>query len=264
MVLPLHAQEDESHARNPIELGPRMPDVTVPTVFRYTRFNWHPEANAEAEAKRRRITFHAWLANPLKTPLENVTATLSTRQSAVRIVKGTLHFAYVRANSSAPADDTFTIENDSTAKLNLDDFVWTVGLPLGGRPDEPASKAIVDLPPVGVDSSQIQGSVILTRMDVRITPDATVQQVNAALAKVGGQIVSMRAGDLAVTIAVPKQASPDALRKLADTLQSQPGISLARPAFTPVPDTFKTNGGLTTKQADLVALRFLMPARFPA
>jgi len=264
LVLPSRAQDDDARPRDPIGLGPKMPKVAVPTVFHYTRFNWHPEATPEAEAKKGRITFHAWLANPLKTPLENVTATLRTRQSAIKIIKGTLHFAYVRANSAAPADDTFTIENDSTAKLDFDDFIWTVGLRLAGQPTEPASKAIVDLPPVGVDSSQIQGSVILTRMDVRLTPGATVEQVNAALAKVGGQIVSMRAGDPAITISVPKQASPDVLRKLADTLKSQPGISSARPAIQPQPQTFTTDGSLVTDATFLELFRFLMPSRFPA
>ena len=133
LALPLHAGDDEAYDRKPFEFGPpQMPAVRVPTVFHYTR----SEGPFEPFAKRRRITLHAWLANPLKTPLENVEAKLSTRNTAIKIEDGTLHFLYVRANSSAPAYDTFTIEFDSHSKLDFDDFIWTVGVPLAGQPKE--------------------------------------------------------------------------------------------------------------------------------
>lgn len=262
-ALPVIAEHDggDGHDRGEGHRQPRpsAPQVQVPTIFNYRLLGWRRE-----DSKCAYLTFHAWLANPLPVTLENVEATLSTTNPAIKVIEGRLRFELVRQKSEAPSEGTFIIRNESGEPLNFDDLVWTIGLPLSGRPRDLASKALFDLPPVGVDPSQIENGVILTRIDLRISVSASVQEVNAALAKVGGRIVSMSAGDLAMTIAVPRQASLSALRHLADVLSAQPGIGLARPGFEPQPLTFRKDGSTVVDPAFLVSRRFLMPSRFPA
>ena len=60
-------------------------------------------------------------------------------------------------------------------------------------------------PGVGVDDSQIEDHVILTRLDPRLAPTATVAQLNAALRLVEGGIISMARGFAGLTVAVPRQ-----------------------------------------------------------
>jgi len=136
------------------------------------------------------------------------------------------------------------------------------GVLLSGDPPALASSAISNLPAVGVDATQIQGRVILTRLELRMTANATVEEVNSALLKVGGVIVSMSAGDLGLTLAVPRQSSLGALRQLAAVLKAQPGISSARPAFAAQPLTLTQDGSETLNPSLLREYRFLMPARF--
>ena len=66
--------------------------------------------------------------------------------------------------------------------------------------------------------------MILTRLDVAIATGATVGLINAALSIIGGTIDAMRIGLPAVTVAVPRQATAEAMQALANTLRAQPGI----------------------------------------
>lgn len=52
---------------------------------------------------------------------------------------------------------------------------------LAGPPSTPAPDALINLPPRGADPADIVNGVILTRLELRLAPDATVGQVNAAL-----------------------------------------------------------------------------------
>jgi hypothetical protein len=248
-----HRDDDQSHSKKPF------PNVQVPTIVNYRLLAWRRD-----DSKCAFLTFHAWLANPLPVPMEHVEATLTTTSSAIKIIDGKLRFELVRPKSEAPSEDTFTIRYESTDKLNFDNLVWTIGLPLSGRPRDLASNSLFDLPSVGVDATQIQNGVILTRIDLRLLASASVQQVNAALTKVGGRIVSMSEGDLGLTIAVPHQASVSALQHLAALLSVQPGIGLARPGYEQQALTFTTDGSTVLDPVFLLSRRFLMPSRFAA
>ena len=80
-------------------------------------------------------------------------------------------------------------------------FKPSEGVLLAGDPMMLAVDATADMPPVGVDESAIQDGVILTRLDLHLAMDATVGEVNAALALVDGGIISMLHGLPTITIA---------------------------------------------------------------
>ena len=90
-------------------------------------------------------------------------------------------------------------------------FTFLEGILLSGGLNTSAISSTFDLPPVGVDPNVIVEGVILTRLEVWIETDATVGQVNAALAQVGGGIVSMSQGFAAFTIAIPQPPNVEAL-----------------------------------------------------
>lgn len=117
----------------------------------------------------------------------------------------------------------------------------------------------MDLEPQPAAADDIVDGLILTRLDVAITADATVGQVNAALGAVGGTIAAMRAGVPALTAAIPRQDGPDEMQALAEVLQAQPGIRLVllpREAELTVAPPAPANSEAN--------LGYLQMARFPA
>ena len=131
------------------------------------------------------------------------------------------------------------------------------GVLLPGDPNSPARDAIFDLPPAAAPQSDIEAGVIMTRLDVRIAPTATVGEVNAALIRVGAEIVSMSRGFLALTIAVPRQSTVEALQALALTLGSAPGVDAALLAVTSSEDDLPSASAANIDHQ-------LLPTRFPA
>lgn len=130
---------------------------------------------------------------------------------------------------------------------------------LAGDPASPALAALVNMAPEPAAATDIVNGLILTRLDVAIAADASVGQVNAALATVGGTIVAMRAGLPALTVAVPRQNGPEALQALASTLRAQPGIRavlLGRAAGLDVAPPAPANAE--------AAINHLQQANFPA
>jgi len=101
----------------------------------------------------------------------------------------------------------------------------TKGFLLSGKVNSPARSALFNVPPEGVDDGQIENGIILTRLDIRLAPGATVGQVNAALLQVNAGIASMLADSPAITIAIPRPADVGALRAVAEALNQAPGIS---------------------------------------
>ncbi|MGC1816054.1 MAG: S8 family serine peptidase [Casimicrobiaceae bacterium] len=111
------------------------------------------------------------------------------------------------------------------------------GILLSGNANAQAINSTFDLPPRAVDKSQVANGLILTRLELRLAPDATVGQVNDALILVQGGIVSMSRGFREMTIAIPRPPTVAALQTGARTLNSAPGIQwvfLAREAASQV------------------------------
>jgi len=131
------------------------------------------------------------------------------------------------------------------------------GVLLAGTSSSPAIDATVDLRELGVDPSLIDHHVILTRLDVRLAPDATIGQINAALIQAGGGIVSMSRHQPMVTIAVPRQPSIEALQALASRLSDAPGILTALIGRTLQSQILPASSAALLEQHTL-------PTRFPA
>jgi len=110
--------------------------------------------------------------------------------------------------------------------------------------------------PTSANRADIDDGLILTRLDVRITPGATVGQVNAALLAVNGGIDSMHPGGLALTIAIPRQPSIESIEAIIARLRSMPGIAFALPAQESAPLVLPPGAQSVGNQA--------FPTRFPA
>ena len=134
------------------------------------------------------------------------------------------------------------------------------GVGLSGAADSAAVDATSDVPAVGVDDSEVQDGIIMSRLDLRFAADATVGQVNQALAAVGAGIVSMSKGFRSVTIGIPLQSSVAALQAYIDNLNSSPGIVAA----TLGRDTHTLSVFSGTDAASVSSVRHLLPGRFPA
>lgn len=134
------------------------------------------------------------------------------------------------------------------------------GVALPGGDADLAMSAAIDLAPVGAQAEDLQGSVLMTRLEVRFAKSATVAQVNAALASMAAGIVSMSKGLPALTIGIPKQTSIAELQTLINKLQGSPGILIATLARVVKADSI-FNGGTP---ASFQQIRHLLAARFPA
>ncbi len=139
-------------------------------------------------------------------------------------------------------------------------FRFLEGTLLAGDPSKDVADVILDKSSPGVGGHDLLNGLILTRLEIVVTPDATVEQLNAALEKVEGGIVSSSKGLRDITIAVPRQTSAADLDAIAATLEEMPGIRHADSTTVPqakflyFPPTFDS----------VVALRHLLPSRFPA
>ncbi len=140
-------------------------------------------------------------------------------------------------------------------------FTFLEGILLPGNSNTLARDSLQNFlsPPAHVGDVDSAG-FILTRIDVRLAPNATVGQVNAGLVQVEGGIVAMRPGVEAVEIAVPRQASAADLIHLAATLNGLAGIRLASPGRQPTLSVLP----FSPTTDNLLAIHHLLPARFPA
>lgn len=133
---------------------------------------------------------------------------------------------------------------------------------LDGPPAEPALAHLVDYGPFAASGEDIVDDVLLTRVDVRIEPEALVADVNAALDAEGALIVAMREGARWVTLSVPRQADQEALDALAARLEVTAVFADA------IPGRQAAATLLPPGDAGTAAKRFrithLLPGRFPA
>lgn len=120
-----------------------------------------------------------------------------------------------------------------------------------------------DLPPVPAAASDVVDGLILTKLDALLTRDATVAQVDAALARIGGDIVHMSAGSRSVTIGIPRRSGPGDLTAAAATLAAQPGFAAAFPGRASA-DRLLPPGAAGAEPEGIFQIEHLLPARFPA
>ena len=173
---------------------------------------------------------------------------------AAQVLTATGNQATFLVPAAAPAGATVVTATNPGGHSGSIAFRVLEGILLTGT--GPALAATSDMPPVGVDHSLIQNGVFLTRIDVTFAPGATVDQINQALAKVQGGIVSMSKGSPFVTIGVP-QGTPAALEGVAQILRSSPGILWAFVGRAPKPDVLPIDPSSFQD-------KHLLPTRFPA
>jgi hypothetical protein len=134
------------------------------------------------------------------------------------------------------------------------------GMLLPGVPDSLALSAVFDLGPGIAPEHEIEDGIMLTRLDVTFAPDATVGQVNEALGRIRGGIVSMRPGLSGLSVAIPSPGSIEGLQAMAALLASAPGIRFAFPAQELAPlDLPPGDAGKHPEQ-----FSHLLAERFPA
>jgi hypothetical protein len=104
------------------------------------------------------------------------------------------------------------------------------GMPLPGDPEDPATGALVNLAPSAVPESEVQGTLLTTRLRAILEPDATVQQVNEALAEQGAAIVSMNRGVPIVVLAIDPVAGLAEAEQRAAALAQTPAFQAVFPA----------------------------------
>lgn len=107
------------------------------------------------------------------------------------------------------------------------------GVLLLGTPSNLAHTAIVDMTPSPAPVDETSGSLLLTRVDAVIAPTATVGEVNQTLTDFGATIISMRAGELILTLKTPQVADLAGLRAMADSLAATPAFLAAIPGVAP-------------------------------
>lgn len=149
--------------------------------------------------------------------------------------------------------------NSSAVKFTITPQISN-GNGLPGDPASPAIDATSNVPPVSVNSGDVEHNIIMNRLTLRFAKDATVGQVNDALASIGAGIAGMSKGIPQVAIGIPRQNSRSALHALATHLEGFSGIRLATIAAMPQPQAMFNGSGIGAAQA----LIQMLPARFPA
>jgi hypothetical protein len=98
----------------------------------------------------------------------------------------------------------------------------------GGASAAAALPSVIALP---VGAGDMKSGFLLSRIEVVLTPDATISQFNAAAAAIGATgIASAQTGFPVLVLAVPRQADVPALLALVTQLKGQAGVGFAMAA----------------------------------
>ncbi|MBX3747632.1 MAG: S8 family serine peptidase [Verrucomicrobiae bacterium] len=228
------------------------------------------EVAREALVSSRRVgrteieyTYTVRLTNPHPTDFFGLRATVFSTSPHTTLVEDTVSFGDLAAGQSRLGLNTFTLRHDRLFPFDPSALVWDVtvdGALLGGPPAGRALDVIIDLPGRAATPEDLVDGVLLDRLDVHFLEDATVDDVNRALAAIGARILDMLPGAPTLVVSVPRQPDADSMAALADLLSSQPGIDavfvsrMASSGRVPYEVTAGT-------QADL---DHLLSGRFPA
>jgi hypothetical protein len=137
------------------------------------------------------------------------------------------------------------------------------GILLPGNPGTLLKDVKLALLATGVGSDEILNTILLTRIEVRFRPDATVAQVNNLLLQIDGGIIGIAKGSTFLTIALPKQDSIAAVRALLGAVEGYPGVQFALLAQLHHNDQIFLSTPLDSTEVSRL-MRHLLPGRFPA
>lgn len=107
---------------------------------------------------------------------------------------------------------------------------------IAGPRDAPAIRFLPDLSGQRAGPGEIVGHTFLCRLSVAIAPQATVAQLNAALARVNGTLATATNRSPFLVVQVPCAGSVAEVNALSDDLDEMPGVILATPAHEPAVD----------------------------
>ena len=181
---------------------------------------------------------------------------------AARVLGATGNQATFRVPDEAPIGATFIQVTNPGGRMGAAPFRVLEGVLLAGNPGALAVDAVVNVAPVPVDASQVVDGVIMSRLDVHLTAGATVADINAALQRVSGGIVTMLRHYPAMTIAVPPATEIDGLTRAVQTLRTSRGIAWADIAHVASAKLLPPGSAGETINFDQLA--HLLAARFPA
>ena len=143
----------------------------------------------------------------------------------------------------------------------------------GGVAGEAGATALGSIVNVDTDPRHDEGQVSVTpegmriarpEIALRITPSATVAQVNSALGSVGGQVVGSIDGSPQLAVGIPDPGSLAALDALLATLETRPGVERAGRADMPTVDELPTGFASPPSAAGGPILSHLLAMRMPA
>jgi hypothetical protein len=111
----------------------------------------------------------------------------------------------------------------------------------GGLAGEPGARALdavagVFSPDAFVAPTELSGSLVRTQVELAFRKDATVGQVNDLLRRIGGRIVSSRAGVLIFVVRIPDPGSVAALDQILDSLSRDVVLRAANPVIMSEPE----------------------------
>jgi len=109
------------------------------------------------------------------------------------------------------------------------------GVFLEGDDEDTAFDATRVLPPSPVEEADILDRLLLTRLTAILNPDATVEEVNAALRDNDVRIVTMDRINVLMTLKIPRVSSRSDALALAQTLVDSGAFLFVSPAQTPTP-----------------------------
>jgi hypothetical protein len=121
-----------------------------------------------------------------------------------------------------------------------------------GTADTPASTAVVDysshdtVTDIEIEEVSPEARIVRTKLMIAFKPDATVGQINALLASIGGQITAMLEGANQIIVRIPDPGSLDALETVIAQIQANQIILSVLKASLPVPESLPPNVDVIT------------------
>ncbi len=155
-------------------------------------------------------------------------------------------------------EDASTADGSQTSSDANADGSGFAGV-LTGDPASPARAAMMNVPAPPASEAEIVDNVIMSRLDVWLQPDATVGQVNAAVAGIGARVLSMTVGSSVISVALPPAPDRAALEQKRQALEASPGILFAE--LSTLTRTENLPGGDAREERNI---GHLLMARFPA
>jgi hypothetical protein len=154
------------------------------------------------------------------------------------------------------------VQSATAQHIFVDKFESPPGELLSGAGDVPAMQALHSFGPIAAAAYEMDGALLLSRVSAVLRPAATVAQVNAALASVGGAISSMRPGQRGITISIPRAHDAQALQQVIAQLQQSGVFLFVLPQTSPVPQVLPP--GAAGTEPHWPELAHLAQSKFPA